>query len=189
MCGEIMYSSVQERGRHALPHSTPSQLWRNFVQLYNGPLRNCRKIRGKTAVQQSLSRRARRSSSQRCRMWLPRATRGQWKTTKSPQQPITQSRQHGAKTISAHLYWCGADPSCPWPAPVAVQWFLPANNSFSFCMQFRFISLNVSFSEGQGVCIHWQINVSQKYLYAWWNMYTTYVQSCCTHYNCWTLLI
>jgi len=33
--------------------------------------------------------------------------------------PITQSRQHGAQTTSAHLYWCGADPSGPWPAPVA----------------------------------------------------------------------
>jgi len=41
------------------------------------------------------------------------------KTTKTPQQPITQSRQHGAQTTSAHLYWCGADPSGPWPAPVA----------------------------------------------------------------------
>jgi len=48
-----------------------------------------------------------------------RATRGQWKTTKTPQQPITQSRQHGAQTPSAHLYWCGADPSGPWPALVA----------------------------------------------------------------------
>jgi len=39
--------------------------------------------------------------------------------TKTPQQPITQSRQRGAQTTSAHLYWCGADPSSPWPAPVA----------------------------------------------------------------------
>ena len=110
---------VVQSAHHALPHSAPSQLWRSSVQLYNVPLRSCRKIRGKAAVQQSPSRRARRSPSPRCRMWLPRATRGQRKTTKTPQQPITQSRQHGAQTTSAHLYWCRADPSGPWPAPVA----------------------------------------------------------------------
>jgi len=31
---------------------------------------------------------------------------------------MTQSRQHGAQTTSAHLYWCRADPSSPWPALV-----------------------------------------------------------------------
>jgi len=90
---------VVQSAHHALPHSAPSQLWRSSMQLYNGPLRSCRKIRGKSAVQQSPSRRARRSPSPRCRMWLPQETRGQ--------------------TTSAHLYWCGADPSGPWPAPVA----------------------------------------------------------------------
>jgi len=39
--------------------------------------------------------------------------------TKTPQQPITQSRQRSAQTTSVHLYWCGADPSGPWPAQVA----------------------------------------------------------------------
>ena len=68
---------VVQSAHHALPHSAPSQLWRSSVQLYNGPLRSCRKIRGKTGVQQSPSRRARRSPSPRCRMWIPRATRGQ----------------------------------------------------------------------------------------------------------------
>jgi len=68
---------VVQSAHHALPHSAPSQLWQSSVQLYNGPLCSCRKIRGKTAVQQSPSRRARRSPSPRCRMWLPRATRGQ----------------------------------------------------------------------------------------------------------------
>ena len=68
---------VVQSAHHALPHSAPSQLWRSSVQLYNGPLRSCRKIRGKAAVQQSPSRRARRSPSPRCRMWLLRATRGQ----------------------------------------------------------------------------------------------------------------
>jgi len=34
-----------------LPHSAPSQLWRISVQLYNGPLRSCRKI-GKQRKQQ-----------------------------------------------------------------------------------------------------------------------------------------
>jgi len=68
---------VVQSAHHALPHSAPSKLWRTSVQLYNGPLHSCRKIRGKTAVQQSLSRRARTSPSPTCRMWLPRATRGQ----------------------------------------------------------------------------------------------------------------
>jgi len=67
---------VVQSAHHALPHSAPSQLWRSSVQLYNGSLRSCRKITGKAAVQQSPSRRARRSPSPRCRMWLPRATRG-----------------------------------------------------------------------------------------------------------------
>jgi len=108
---------VVQSAHHALSHSAPSQLWRSSVQFYNGPLRSCRKIRGNAAVQQSPSRQARRSPNPRCRMWLPWTTRGQWKTTKTPQQPITQSRQHAAQTTSAHLYWCGADPSGPWPTP------------------------------------------------------------------------
>jgi len=32
------------------------------------------------------------------------------KNDQTLQQPITQSRQRGAQTISAHLHWCGADP-------------------------------------------------------------------------------
>ena len=110
---------VVQSAHHALPHSAPSQLWWSSVQLYNGPLRSCKKIRGKAAMQQSPSRRARKNPSPRCRMWLSRATRGQWKTTKTLQQLITQSRQRGAQTTSAHLNWCGPNPSGPWPAPVA----------------------------------------------------------------------
>ena len=68
---------VVQSAHDALPHSAPSQLWQSSVQLCNGPLRSCRKIRGNTAVQQSPSRRARKSPSPRCRMRLPRATRGQ----------------------------------------------------------------------------------------------------------------
>jgi len=68
---------VVQSAHHALPHSAPSQLWRSSVQLYNGPLRSCRKIRGKAAVQQSPSRQARRSPCPRCGMWLTRGTRGQ----------------------------------------------------------------------------------------------------------------
>jgi len=40
-----------------------AQLWRSSMQLHNGPLRNCRTTRGKAAVQQSPSRRARRRPS------------------------------------------------------------------------------------------------------------------------------
>ena len=34
-------------------------------------------------------------------------------------QPITQWRQRGAQTTSAHLHWCEADPSSSWPAQAA----------------------------------------------------------------------
>jgi len=40
-------------------------LWRNSTQFHNDPLRSCRKIGGKTAVQQIRSTRARRNPSQR----------------------------------------------------------------------------------------------------------------------------
>jgi len=104
--------------RHNMTRVISWWVWWSSMQFYNGPLRSFRKIRGKAAVHQSPSRRARRSPNPRCRMWLSRATRGQWKTTRPPQQPTTQSRQHSAQTTSAHLYWCGADPSGPWSAPV-----------------------------------------------------------------------
>ena len=42
-------------------------------------------------------------------------TKGQWKTTKTLQQPIPQSRQSGAQTTSAHLHWCEADPPSSMP--------------------------------------------------------------------------
>ena len=34
---------------------------------------------------------------------------------------MTQSQQRSAQITSAHLYWCGADASGPWPVPVAIH--------------------------------------------------------------------
>jgi hypothetical protein len=51
-----------------VPHWSTQQsapLWRSSAQLHNGPLRGCRKIGRKAAVQQSRSRRARRNPSPR----------------------------------------------------------------------------------------------------------------------------
>jgi len=41
------------------------------------------------------------------------------KNDQTLQQPITQSRQKGAQTTSAHLHWCGADTPSSWPTHVA----------------------------------------------------------------------
>ena len=46
-------------------------------------------------------------------------TKGRWKNDQTLHQLITQSRQRGAQTTSAHLHWCGPDPSSSWPAQVA----------------------------------------------------------------------
>jgi len=41
------------------------------------------------------------------------------KNDQTPEQPITQSRQRGAQTTSAHLHWCGADSPSSWLTHVA----------------------------------------------------------------------
>ena len=51
-----------------VPHWSIHQsapLWRSSAQLYNGPLRSCKQIGGKAAVQQSRNRQARRNPSPR----------------------------------------------------------------------------------------------------------------------------
>jgi len=49
-----------------------------LAQLHNGPLRSCRKIRGKAAVQQSCSKRARRNPSPKMiKVTVHKETRGQ----------------------------------------------------------------------------------------------------------------
>jgi len=97
-----------------VPHWSTQQsapLWRSSAQLHNGPLRSCRKIRGKAGAQQCRSTQESSPSLASTQESKPendqgdcsRKTRGQWKTTKPPQQPITQSRQCGAHTTSTDL--------------------------------------------------------------------------------------
>jgi len=94
-------------------------LLRSSALCHNGPLRSCRKIGGKEAVQQSRSRRARRNPSPRMtKVTVHGETKGQWKNDQTLQQPITQSRKRGAQTTSTHLHWCRADPPSSWPTHV-----------------------------------------------------------------------
>ena len=71
--------------RHQYP-STPQPLFPTYPRTVHkhGPLRSCRKIRGKAAVQQSPSRRARRSPSPRCRMWLVTSNKRSMKNDQNP---------------------------------------------------------------------------------------------------------
>ena len=78
---------------------------RSSVQLHNGPLRSCRKIRGKAAVQQSPSRRARRRPSPRLHnVAVHEITKGQRRTTEPPAAVHHTSRQRAAQTTPAHLH-------------------------------------------------------------------------------------
>ena len=62
-----------------------------LAQLHNGPLRSCRKIEGKTAVQQSRSKRARRNPSLRMiKVTVHEETRGQRKKRPNPATAHTQ---------------------------------------------------------------------------------------------------
>jgi len=102
------------------PDEQSAWLWSSSAQLYNGSLRSCRKIGGKAVVQQSHSRRARRNPSPRMTtVTVHGETKGQWKNDQTLQKSITQLRERGAQTTSAHLYWCGADPPSSWPTHVA----------------------------------------------------------------------
>jgi len=70
--------------RHQYP-STPHPLFPTYPRTVhkNGPLRSCRKIRGKVVVQQSPSRWAHRTSSLRMtKVTVHGETKGQWGTTK-----------------------------------------------------------------------------------------------------------
>ena len=72
-----------------------------LAQLHNGPLRSCRKIGGKAAVQQSCSKRARRNPSPKMiKVTVHEETRGQWKKRPNPATAHTQSRQRGEQTTS-----------------------------------------------------------------------------------------
>jgi len=110
--------------RHQHP-STPRSLFPTYPRTVrkNGPLRNCRKIRGKAEVQQSPSRWARTATQnlkpEHDQCDCSRRNKKSMRNNKTPQQPITQSRQRGAQTTSAHLHWCGADAPRSWPTHVA----------------------------------------------------------------------
>jgi len=72
-----------------------------LAQLHNGPLRSCRQIGGKAAVQQSCNKRARRNPSPKMiKVTVHEETRGQWKKRQNPATAHTQSRQRGEQTTS-----------------------------------------------------------------------------------------
>ena len=104
-----------------------------LAQLHNGPLRSCKKIGGKTAVQQSWSKRARRNPSPKMnKLTVHEETRGQWKKRPNPEQPTHNQDSAANRQHPAHLHWCGADPPssianpCCWPQrPCPEVTFLP----------------------------------------------------------------
>ena len=87
-------------------------LWRSSGQLHNGPVRSCRKIGGKAAVQQSSSRWARRTSSPRMtKVTVHGEMKGQWRTTK-PRN--SSSRNHDSAAPRQHPLICtGTEPIHP----------------------------------------------------------------------------
>jgi len=91
-------------------------LWRSSAQLDNGPLRSCRKNGGKAAVQQSPSRRARRTPSLRMmKETISRETKGQRRTTKPRSSP---SHHHDSVTARQHPLICtGTEPIHPVHGP------------------------------------------------------------------------
>jgi len=62
--------------------------------------------------------------------------------TVPPQQPITQSRQRGAQTTSAHLHWCGADPPSSWPTHVVGHKSDPPKRYYIFAIFASFYTLS-----------------------------------------------
>ena len=86
------------------------------AQLHNGPLHSCRKIRGRAAVQQSLSRRARRNPSPRMiKVTVHEETEVNEKTTKPCNSP---SRNHDSAAPRQHPLICtGAGPIHPVHGP------------------------------------------------------------------------
>ena len=59
---------------------------------------------------------------------------------------ITQSRQRGAQTTSAHLHWCGADPPSSWPAHVAGHAGDPPKRGYVFAIFAGFLRQQRDFS-------------------------------------------
>jgi len=107
---------------HIYP-STPHPLFPIYPRTVrkNGPLRSCRKIRGKTAVQQSPSRWARRTSSPRMtRVTVHGETKSQWGTTKpaTAHHTITTARRpdniHSSALVRGRSTQFMASP-CRWP--------------------------------------------------------------------------
>jgi len=119
-----------------VPHWSIHQsapLWRSSAQLYNGPLRSCKQIGGKAAVQQSRNRQARRNPSPRMIKVTVHEKRKVNGNRATPQQPITQSWQRGAQTTSAHQC-CGADPPSSWPTHVAGHKGDPPKRGYIFAI-------------------------------------------------------
>jgi len=95
------------------PSSLPNLLQNSskLAQFHNGPLRSCRKIGGKTAVQPSCSKRARRNPSPKMiKLTVHEEARGQWKKWPNPEQPTHNHDSAANRQHPAHLHWYGADP-------------------------------------------------------------------------------
>jgi len=99
-------TSLYPRPAALIPLHPPSPLLNitqnssKLAQLHNGPLRSCRKIGGKTAVQQSCSKRARRNPSPKCSSWLFMKKQEVNEKTTKPWTAHAQSRQRGEQTTS-----------------------------------------------------------------------------------------
>jgi len=95
-----------------VPHWWTQQsapLWRSSTHLHNGPLRSCRKIGGKAAVQQSRSRWARRNPSPRMTKVTVHEKRED--NEKRPNPPNSPSHNHDSVAPRHHPLICtGAGP-------------------------------------------------------------------------------
>jgi len=102
-----------------VPHWSDEQsvwLWRSSAHLHNVPLRSCRKIRGKVAMQQNPSRWARRTWRPRMtKVTVPGETKRQWGTAKPHNSP---SRNHDSAAPRQRPFICtGAEPIHPVHGP------------------------------------------------------------------------
>jgi len=111
--------------------------------------------------------------------------RGQWKTTKPPQQPITQSRQRGAQTTSAHLHWCGADPPNSWPTHVVGHKSVFPKRGYIFDIFAGFFMYHrcvTSYMKQSHLHVKNSCHVWRSHVYIWMSL-ITHVNETCLHMN------
>jgi|AntRauMFilla1563_2_1112583.scaffolds.fasta_scaffold16488_1 hypothetical protein len=112
------------------------------------PLRSCRKIGGKAAVQQSCSKRTRRNPSPKMiKVTVHEETRGQWKKRPNPATAHTQSQHRGEQTTSRSSALVRGQSTqfianpCRWPQrPSPKRGYISAIfPPFSVCNKFSFL--------------------------------------------------